>query len=231
MSEENVPLRWNKKRHDEAVEKATALEGNKRGRQIVANKYQLWKNNLKKLAKRKKLTTQVMIAELYKLRDEVADAMKHTPGMEEWRVFTMNLIEDKISQVLKTDFGTRNVITEWLAPERRENADGLLMSETGEFGTYEEFTAIPFVRKYLVMDGFVGFYSSALFVNALFMDGEIAVVGTVQCGVGLEKLPTHKEIVEALSTSAQTPGEPWSTETGLPPDSSGPSEPGTAAAA
>lgn len=229
---EDVPLKWDKKRHDETVERIEALEANKRGRELVAMTYERWKKRLCKKAR----TPQDVIAELYKLRDMVCDATKHMKGMKEWRVFTMNLIEDKISELLKADFTTRNMATEWLDPERRQNAEGLLLAERGEFTNRQEFEALPFVRRFIVKDGFIGFYSSGMFMNALFDGGEFMPVATVITTLGLTEYPTHKEIVGALgelpTPPSEAPGAPapgGSKSRRASKADTGPAEPGTAA--
>lgn len=232
MSEENVPLKWDAKRHDDTVDRIQLLEANKHGRALVAMTYERWKKRLCK----KQRTPQEVIAELYKLRDMVCDATKHMKGMKEWRVFTMNLIEDKISEFLKADFAVRNMATEWLEPDRRQNAEGLLIAEKGEFTNRQEFEALPFVRRFIVKEGFIGFYSSGMFINALFDGGEFMPVATVITTLGVTEYPTHKEIVGALGELPNPAGE----APGTPPRSTakarraakadtGPADSGTAA--
>src|SRR5688500_13189077 len=157
-------LKWDAERHDKAVNSLREREGRKKAAALISQVYTSWKRRFKKKPK----TQPEVIQELYRLRDMVADACKHTPGMEEWRTFTMNLIDDQISKVVNTECGKLNVFTE-RAVDTSENA--VSIPEYHTFSSSEELEAIPFLKKHVEREGFVGFIRDGRMIYALYGDG------------------------------------------------------------
>lgn len=184
-------IRWNKDRHDKAVSALQQEEARKKVMPQIVKTYEAWKRRFVKKSK----TQPEVIQDLYRLRDMMGDVTKHTPGMEAFREFTMNMIDDKITDVVNTACGTKNVFNERAVETASGSAS---IPEFHYFETQEELEAIPFLKKHKERDGFVGLLRSGRIIHAWYDHGEIVLCGYCLTMVGLEKLPTIDQVRKAL---------------------------------
>lgn len=192
-------LAWSPEKHDLKVTQFKEGEAKKRAMEIIGQHYLSWKRGLERRVKKGAVkTTQDLISAIYELHGAVGKAVAHTPGMSEWRTFSLAMLEDKVSLLIRTEAGTKNEIVEYLPGSLLRDPHRVVVPETHQFETWEEFNAIPYVKRFTSNVDFVGFFSSGKFVKALYRDGEAVEVGIVLSAKGLENIPTHKELVDNL---------------------------------
>ena len=144
------------------------------------------------------------------------------PALFEFRSFTMAMIEDKISQVIQTECGTKNMIVEWLPEIVRNAPDRVTAPQQAVFSTEAELYEVPFVKNHHAKSECVGLLRDGLWVKALYTDGNFVPVGMCANTVGTIQLPTVTQMQKALSETGTSP------ETGSPPaDGPQTTEPGT----
>lgn len=191
-------LKWVPDKHDLKIESFRSEEARKKAMAIVGSLYQTWKRKLEKDIKKGRVkSTQHLVAAIYDLHGQVANAVKHSPGMEEWRAFTMNLLEDKVSQLIRTA-GGKNEIMEYIPDALVQDSHRLIIPQTHQFATLEEFNALPYIQRFAAKVDFIGFVLSGKFVKAIFLDGTIEPVGIVMSYTGIGKLPTEQQMRDEL---------------------------------
>lgn len=185
-------LKWDAKRHDKAVTALNEETARQRVMPQIVKTYEAWKRRFKKKPK----TQPEVIQELYRLQGMVGDITKHTPGMANFREFTMNLLDDKISDVVNTACGTRNIFTERAVPT---SDNSLSIPEFHPFDTAEDLNGIPFLKKHIDREGFVGFIRSGRIIHALYSNDEIVLCGHVLTMVGINTLPTLEQVRKEIA--------------------------------
>lgn len=197
---EPIKLAFNPESHDQKVDTRRAEESKSKARELVSRHFLEWKRKLQRQIKKKEIQTQQqLIASLYELHGVVAREAS-SPEMFEWRSFTMDLIEDKISEIIRTNGWKLNMFTEYL-PEVKAT-DALAVPQQYTFETLEDFLKIPFLTSFREKQGFVGFIRDQRIVYGFFKDGEMVRAGIVAQVKGLEALPTKYEVERDLKKAA-----------------------------
>ena len=176
-------LKWNKKKHDENLRKEEALKQRHRVLKIAGDIYGRWKRSLCS----KPRTQKEILTGLYELRDAVGKAVDKE-GLSDWRDFTMNIISDKIAQLVTAQIAETNRITEYIPKF------SACKPHEAEFRGRDEFEEIPFIKNFTKAEGFVGFARQFPEVYALYDDGETLLVGKSTTEIGLTDFPTMAEL-------------------------------------
>lgn len=195
-------LKWSPEKHDLKVETFQQDEAKKKAMLIIGRCYLSWKRDLERAIKRAKgkFTGQDLVTRLYDLHGQVGKACQHTPGMKEFREFTMSMIEDRISEIIATKGLQLNLFAEYLPPN--PTTTGLTVPEKHTFGNLDEFIEIPYLKAFKDKVGFIGFIREGKGIFALFEGGEhtpVGVVLTLDCEI--ERLPTRLQMSKELEKS------------------------------
>ena len=220
-----MELKWNPGAHDEGVDAAKKLEMERRQQEVagrVSRYYERWKASLQAKGKKNGMSQSALIEELYNLHGNVRKMCDYNPAMFEWRVFTMNMIEDVISRTIATECGNKNLIMEWIPESVRKAPDRVATAEQAIFLTEEELYEVPFVKRHLQDVECVGLLREGLWIRAFYRTGEFVPVGMCANTVGIKTLVTVSQMKEGLSNPGTSP------QAGSPtPDGAQAAQPGT----
>lgn len=194
-------IKWNKKKAQARSDKRER----DRIKARIGKMYQDWKQVLCGQPR----TPREVIQHLYKLKDDLMTylAKEGQATMDDFRDFTVNLIEDNIARAIVTEMTGSNTITPAL-PEKVDVPSHLVPKPTA-FKNRMEFMAIPWIAGYLRKSDFVGFLRKGKLVLALFSDelaqqtGNLPVVGSVSNVVGVEHLPSPDDFFASLAEKAK----------------------------
>lgn len=128
-------------------------------------------------------------------------------GLEQHKDFALSLIDDKLAMAKATGINEKNVLTAYVPnstyidgpgvdPIAKHNAT--LNVPQATFSTMEELCAIPWVKKVMEQEGFVGLIIQFPLLNAFFTDEELVKIGFLANSVGVGKLPTWDEFRAAM---------------------------------
>lgn len=191
-----LQLSWDPEKHDHQIQSRLSEESKSKARSLISRAYSEWKRRLQRRIKKGEIKTrQELIQEVYALHEIVAREAS-APEMFEYRSFTLDLVEDKIGELVLTNGWAKNLFTEFV-PEQA-SSHTFTVPQRHTFETLEDFEAIPWIKSFRDKVGFVGFVRDLRQIWALFKDGEITQVGVVAGIKGLERLPTRQELQKEL---------------------------------
>jgi len=193
-------IKWNLAKKVEREKEEAKIKALKLAAKVFSN----WKHELIK----KPRTRPEIISMLYRLRDEAL--AKVDDDMEGWRTFFMDIIEDKVTQVMTDSIVARNDITEYVPtfgkPEPKPGdlilAGDIKKPRSFPFRSAQEFLQVPFIQSFSKKDGFTGFVRRDYFIEALFNDGDLVPVGKVSNTIGIVWIPTLEQFQKELAKSA-----------------------------
>lgn len=211
----DIKLNFDPKKHDTKVDglkaiEETAQQKRKRERAMFECKkyYDEWKRQLIRKAKKEgTVTSQYVIDQVYALMSGVGKICKDR-GVADWLHFTLQMLEDKIGQLVAIGIMRRNRVTQYVpdAPTPMDPENNAIVRKNmldnptyADFETEEEFRAIPWIAAVEKKADFIGFVTHGLFVVAVFDDGEPVPVAIAACHIGLGKLPTLESMQRLLS--------------------------------
>lgn len=202
----NDPIKWDKSKkeaRDQANADRDRVEKENECKSLIAGAYAKWKRQLT----RKPKTAQEVTAALYELMAIVSENSKHLS--DEWKAFTIQLLEDKIGQTVTLEITERNQIMPYV-PDiayKGDEVDAIAKHNALHgikpvvFRTQEELEQLSFVAAVMAKEGFAGLVIDGAFLCGLFEDGEFLKIGVLTNAVGTTKYPRAKEIHDALAAT------------------------------
>lgn len=192
MSKKNGIIRWDqskKKQRDQERADADALKARQNAAWAVTEAYKALKKRL--LRKKGGRTKEEVNDFLLDLRNKASMLLKDQPDAQ---AFALELIDEKFSVAKKTGFTERNLIRAYVPnstfidgpgvdPIAKHNATTAIPEAT--FSTYAELQQVPFVKRVIEKEGFVGLVVDWPWLAAFFSDEELVRVGHLSNSVGL----------------------------------------------
>jgi hypothetical protein len=225
-----VKLNFNTSKHDAKVEQAVSKEEQqkqerdaKRVKKLIHTAYTQW---VKKLKSKPRTPKDILEAtyQLQALLGSYDKACKNV-GLEDFHKFTMEIVEDKLAQIVATDIVANNQITMFVPdhPTMLDDDNDRIVREQLQrdakpvtFRTLDELKAIPFVKAVIQKSGFVGLCLHSNGLVGVFRSRDVVPIGFLVNGVGVENLPTTEAFAAAIDaieeSAAATDGGSAATE-------------------
>jgi hypothetical protein len=178
LNKKNVKLAFDVKKHDANVEDRAKSEVDIKQNLAFAEcgkKWKLFKERLTSRAKGRSLEN--VISEMHRFMGSIQEPLKRCSP--EARELTQELFEDAMTRCIATNGGQVGSIRQFV-PEGAVAEVG----ETYQFKDKAELEAIPFVQRFMVQTGFIGFCLDGNRLIALYAAGstginDMPVVGSV----------------------------------------------------
>lgn len=185
-----------KKQRDSDREEKEALQDKQRALNVLADAYRTLKKRL--LRRKHGRPKEDVYNFLLDLRNLVT-ANLDKEGLKDHKDFCLQMIEEKFNVAKAINVNERNAITCY-QPDRPLDAPGKEFHKAGMqafFATEEELLEIPWVKKVMEQEGFVGFLIQWPMLVAWFDDEETVKVGFLVNSIGLGRFPTFNEFRDA----------------------------------
>lgn len=192
-----VKLNFNPEDHDRKVEHRLSEAAKSKTRSLISRAYAEWKRRLQRRIKKGEVKTrQELIAELYDLHAIVGrDATG--PEMYEWRTFTMEIIEDKVSELIISNGWQLNVFAEFPADG---TSTALSIPQRYTFSTIEELREVKPIKLLNGKEDFIGIVREQKTLFAFYEGGELVPIGAVlKLDDQVKRLPTRHEMARELA--------------------------------